>query len=448
MSRLFLGLACNRSSSTSPVPCPAKKPYRYLMKIKFFGGAQEVGRSSILLKGEKRFMLDYGIKLGKPTEYPIGSEPVDAIILSHAHLDHSGAVPSLYMKEKVPTIGTKPTLELSELLLNDSLKIAHKDNKPAGFHERQLWDFSKHFISLDYRKGIRVGDFDIEMYDAGHVAGSAITLIENKAAKGSNKRFVYTGDFKLGRQMLHDGAETVECDVLITESTYALKEHPDRGELTSSFISEVREVLDSGGTALLPVFAVGRGQEMLALLHEHGLAERTYVDGMVNSATDIIMSHQDFLKNPGSLSKAVSESNRVRDRKDRWNALKEPAIILTTAGMLEGGPVMDYITRINAESRIFLTGYQVEGTNGRTLIEGGWMNIDGAKRRIRNRVSFYDFSAHAGMGDLYEYVRRSSPNTVVCVHGSAESSTAFAERLRGEGFEAHAPAVGDMIDLG
>jgi len=127
--------------------------------------------------------------------------------------------------------------------------------------------------------------------------------------------------------------------------------------------------------------------------------------------------------------------------------LDEPSIILTTAGMLEGGPVLNYITRLNEESRILITGYQVEETNGRRLVERGVVNIDGREHRIRNPVTTFDFSAHAGRDDLFRYARESAPNTIICVHGSEENAKALAEELRGEGFDAHAPKDGDTIRL-
>jgi putative mRNA 3-end processing factor len=416
------------------------------MILKFFGGAQEVGRSSIMLKDETTLMLDYGIKLNNKIEYPVGMPNVDAFVLSHAHLDHSGFAPALYNEMMIPSFGTQATLELSEILLKDSLKIAKKEHMAERFHKRQIESFMHRYTEMDYKTPFDVGNFELEFSDAGHIAGSAVTLIENKNSKDS-KRIVYTGDFKLEPQLLHKGAEIVKSDVLITEATYATREHPDRQKLIEQLIEKVKETLDNKGNALLPVFAVGRAQEVLAILYKHGLAQHTYLDGMARTATSIVLRNGDSINNADVLAKALEEAMVIGDRKDRYAALNQPSIILTTAGMLSGGPVLDYITRIGKNSQIMLTGYQVEGSNGRMLEETGNVVIDGKTHKIDVPVSHFDLSAHAGKSDLYEYIRKSSPRIVVCVHADADNSVTLAENLKLEGFEAHAPKIGDTIKL-
>ncbi len=417
------------------------------MKLSFLGGAHEVGRSAIFLEDERNFLFDYGVKLEETIEYPIRVPKIDACILSHAHLDHSGATPVLYNDMSAPTIGTLPTMKLSELLLNDSLKIARKEHTRINFHKRQVQSFINRYMGIEYGKRISVGNYDIEMHDAGHITGSSITLVERAKAK-YNKRIVYTGDFKMASQALHEGARAIRSDVLIIESTYATKDHPDRRKLVSEFVEGVREVIDNNGVALVPAFAIGRSQELLTVLYKSGLAEKVYIDGMAREATSIVLANKKFVKDPESLTRAAKECNWVDGIADRKEALRGGSIVLTTAGMLNGGPVMSYITRLNKDSKVFLTGYQIEGTNGRKLLETGKVYIEEADREIRVPVSFYDFSAHSGMSDLYRFVRESAPSTVICVHGSPENTEAFAEGLRGEGFEAYAPKVGDSIDLG
>jgi putative mRNA 3-end processing factor len=417
------------------------------MILKFLGGAQEVGRSAILLKDDNRSLLfDYGVKIDHKMEYPIATPDVDGLIVSHAHLDHSGSSPWLYEGAPIPTFGTIPTMELSTLLLEDSLNIAKKQHHPRRFHKRQIREFGQRFVSLEYGKTARLGNFDIELYDAGHICGSAITKVERAKAK-DYKRIVYTGDFKLEKQSLHDGATVVESDVLIMESTYAKKDHVDRQQVIDGLVSSIREVLANGGTALLPAFAVGRSQELLAILQANGLAEMTHVDGMSRAATAIAMHHPGFLHNFRLLSDAVDQVGWVEDIEDRRAALKEPSIILTTSGMLNGGPVLSYITKLNKHSRIFLTGYQVEKTNGRMLLEQGKIILDEVPRKIATPVSFHDLSAHAGRNELLEYVKRSSPQVVVCVHGSEENAKSLMEDINETGIEAHAPQLGDTIRL-
>ncbi len=416
------------------------------MLLTFLGGAREVGKSAVLLQDGKSLMLDHGVKLGIKQEYPLPAPRVDGIVLSHAHLDHSGAVPTIYNNELVPTFGTAPTLKLSELLLDDSLEIARKEHLQPRFHKRQISSFMNRYINMDYHSRNELGNFGIEMHDAGHVSGSAITLIERTKAK-ENRRVVYTGDFKMVPQYLHKGAEVVKSDVLITESTYATREHPDRNKLIKDFVENVRETLDNGGTALVPVFAVGRSQEILSILYRHRLTPATFVDGMARAATSIILKHPDFIRHDGVLSKAVEECMMIKDKRHRKDVLNEPSIILTTAGMLNGGPVLSYITKLNKNSKILITGYQVAGTNGRTLLDKGVVTIDEHPVKINTPTVYYDLSAHAGKDDLYKYVKLSSPRVVICMHGDEQNTTDFAENLKLEGFEAYSPKIGEVIKL-
>ena len=414
------------------------------MQLKFYGGAQEVGRSAILMKDDRSLLFDFGVKLDHRMEFPVGSPKADALIVSHAHLDHSGFSPGLYNENLTPSFGTQPTLRLSNLLLDDSLGIAKKEHTKPQFSNRQLKEFINRYISMDYHHVTHFGNFDIEFFDAGHICGSSISLVERMQAK-DYRRVVYTGDFKLSPQLLHKGAEVVKSDVLIIESTYATREHQDRKKVVKDFIDGVKRVVDNGGTALVPAFAVGRSQELLALLYQHDLAQYTFFDGMSKDATQIVLNSPNYIANYDLLSKAAMNVNWITERDERKEALNGPSVILTTGGMLHGGPVLDYITKLGPNSEIFLTGYQQEGTNGKTLMQDGTIIIQGVKHRIPQPVSFNDFSAHAGMSDLFEYVKRSDPKAVVCVHGDEDNTISLASALKEEGFAAYAPKIGDSI---
>lgn len=415
-----------------------------MLEIQFLGGAGEVGRSAFLLKDSKNILLDYGMKINSETMYPMLPGRVDACIISHAHLDHCGCAPLLYYESLPVTFGTEPTAPLSELLIEDSMSIRKRQHEKPKFVKRQLKTFLEKFISYGHGTEFEFDGYSITLYDAGHIPGSAITYIEKSA---TGRRIAYTGDFKIAPQLLQGSADIVESDVLIIESTYATRDHPNRNELIKKFVEEVKTTLDNGGTALVPCFAVGRSQEMLAILYQHGLMDYVYIDGMARKATEIIMRYPEFIRNKEILIKALKKTRWVGDRNDRFSALSVPGVIVTTAGMLNGGPVLDYITQLNSNSRIFLTGYQVEGTNGRKLLEGKPIVINGRKHQINNTVTYFDFSAHADRNDLYEYVRRSGPETVFCVHGDSENSTAFAESLKLEGFKASAPKIGDRVKI-
>ncbi len=412
------------------------------MILKFLGAAREVGRSAILLKLDKTFLLDYGVKLDKKMQIPLGEPNIDALLLSHAHLDHSGFIPRLYKKQNFPTFGTLPTFKLSELLLKDSINIAKKEHNTLYFNKRDLKNFKFNEINKNYESEFNFGESKITFHDAGHVCGSAITSIEN-----NKRKIVYTGDLKLKKQKLHEGAKIIDSNVLITESTYATKQHPDREELTRQFIKKIKEVINNGGNVLLPAFAVGRAQELLAILYENKLTPITYVGGMIIKASTIVLNNQKFIINSKLLERAFEEVESVKDKTDRKQALKQPSIILTTAGMLNGGPVLDYITKLNKNSHIFLTGYQVDGTNGRRFMDSGFIIDHNEKIKINTPYSFYDFSAHADKDDLLEYINKSSPETVICIHGDKENAVQFANELKEKGFDAHAPELNETIKL-
>jgi putative mRNA 3-end processing factor len=416
------------------------------LKVEFLGGASEVGRSAILLKGNKSILMDYGVKIDHLNKnvYPIPTGIVDAFILSHAHLDHCGFAPALYMNGNPVAFGTSPTLDLSQLLIEDSMKIERKEHGTQKFYKRQAAAFSNNYVNMQYGKTTDFGGYDITFYDAGHIPGSAITLLQNEKTE---RRLVYTGDFKLEPQMMHLGGAIVKTDTLIIESTYATREHPDREDLIKKFVDEIREVVDSGGTALMPCFAVGRAQELLMILQKNNLMDNTFLDGMAKKATEIILENKKYINNADLLSEAVENAVMVQSSNQRKSAAKGSSIIVTTAGMLNGGPIINYLTKVNNRSKIFLTGYQVEGTNGRLLSEGKPINIDGRKTRIELPLSSYDFSAHAGRKDIFRYVRESNPEKVICVHGDIESVSTLKNELKEEGFDAYAPKVGDNIEV-
>ena len=415
-----------------------------LLELHFLGGASEVGRSAILFKGSKNIIMDYGIKLNHKTEYPMPAGNVDVCVLSHAHIDHSGNVPFLY-KDGVPvTYGTEPTKELSNLLVEDSMKVGKKNHQPPKFNKHNLHSFIERFSAHEYGEEIDLGEYTITLYDAGHISGSSVTKIESRK---TGRKLVYTGDFKLEPQMIQGSADIVKSDILLTETTYANREHPEREALLKKFADEVRQTIDSGGTALIPSFAVGRAQEILAILQKAGLADYVFIDGMARKATQIAMRYPGFIRNVNLLRAAIKKITWIGSEEHRGHAVSGPSIILTTAGMLNGGPVLNYLTKLGPNSKIFLTGYQVEGTNGRKLMEGKPLLIDGRKEVAKTPWVYYDFSAHAGSSDLHEYVKKSNPEIVICVHGEQKTADEFAESLKAEGFKALVPRQGDSLKI-
>ncbi|MFH1284981.1 MAG: MBL fold metallo-hydrolase, partial [Candidatus Micrarchaeota archaeon] len=284
----------------------------------------------------------------------------------------------------------------------------------------------------------------LEMHDAGHIPGSAMALIEM-----NGKRICYSGDFKLQDTELHKGAEPPEnVDVLMIESTYANREHPDRKELEKKLKNEIWETLDDGGYVLFPCFAVGRSQEMVQMLNRFKIGEEIYLDGMAKAASDIILDFPSYVRDYDSLLRALKRVHWVRTPGMRKKVLSEPSVIVSTAGMLEGGPAIGYLLSLNAKnknSKVIFTGYSVENTNGWRVQNKRQMKTDRGLVDIELDIEYFDFSAHAGKSDLWKLVKDCSPEKVVCIHG--DHCETFAQELREEGYDAVAPKAGDKISV-
>uniref|UniRef100_A0A7C3MCU5 MBL fold metallo-hydrolase n=2 Tax=Archaeoglobus fulgidus TaxID=2234 RepID=A0A7C3MCU5_ARCFL len=401
--------------------------------ITFLGGCREVGRSAVMVDG---IIIDYGVKPSDPPEFPLNGVSPRAVILSHGHLDHIGVAPNL-MDYDPEVILTPPSHELSMILLRDSMKIMH----PPPFTKRELRQFESNIREVDYEDAITVGDYDVEFYNAGHIPGSASVHLRG------DLNILYSGDIKLEETRLLEGASTdyPETDILIVESTYFGTEHPDRKELERKFVESIVDTLDMGGHAIIPAFAVGRTQEVLIILEKHGITP--YVDGMGKEVAQIIQKYPDFIRSPNDLKKAIKNAIPVEWRQ-REKVLEEPSAVVTTAGMLNGGPALFYISRLynDEKSKILLTGYQVEGTNGDMALKTSMLNLGNRVVKLKMGVEQYDFSAHADDRQLKDYVKKvvdRGAEIVFTIHG--EETEAFAEWIKENiGVEAYAPKNGEI----
>jgi putative mRNA 3-end processing factor len=411
------------------------------MKFTFLGGAGEVGRSAYLIEDKKRLLLEYGIKLHQRTEYPLPFQGfIDYSILSHAHLDHSGFIPAIYEYCSPPCIATYPTQALSTLLVKDSMKVQRLKRQKVNFSSISFRKMLSNFIPLPYGQSFSLSDdMSLTFTDAGHIPGSAISSIEI-----GEKKVVYTGDFKLGDTWMHKGAECInECDVLLIESTYSQREHPDRRKLEEELYSEVTSVLERGGTALLPCFAVGRSQEIIQMLRYFDGDAKIFLDGMAKTASEIMLDYPSYIKDAKYLANCLKTAEWVNSPSQRRKALSKPSVIVSPAGMLEGGPSLMYALGLNEESEIILTGFQVPGTNGRMLLEQHKMRVNGIVQDIKVPVKYFDLSAHASRSDLFRFVEKASPEKIFCVHG--DTCQDFAGELRAKGYDAVAPANGESF---
>jgi putative mRNA 3-end processing factor len=418
------------------------------LQIGFLGGTREVGRIAITVKTEKaQVLLDYGAMLDHEPGFPMHVSPkdVDAIILSHSHLDHSGAIPIFYIEGKKPLYANKLTTELGQLLISDFI---HLSSYYLPFEYLELKSMITSSRHLDFNTEQKVGDIAFQFKNAGHIPGSAQTLIE---AEG--KRILFTGDFNITDTRLLEGAKMNygDLDVVIMESTYATEEHTERKQLEKNFVDECTDVVEKGGTALVPAFGVGRSQEIACVLAAHHFEYPVTLDGMAREVSRVIMNYPQFLRDPRAFTDAMHLTEWVEGWRDRRKAARTPGVIISPAGMLKGGPAMFYISKIAKKSNnaIFLVSYQIPGTPGKELLEKGICNIDGKMRKVKARVKHFDFSSHCGAGELKEAAKRlGGKPRIFVVHGAERNCEYFAGWARDElGLDSVAPRTGDVFKV-
>ena len=413
------------------------------MKLEFLGAMGCVGASGILVEeNNDKIVLDYGTKVREiPPKFPLPVEKPKAVLLSHAHLDHSGGIPLLVKKYSTPIYALDVTKDLTELLLEDSIKVSREEGVELPFNEFDVRQTIKNFVLVDYNKPFKVGNFQITYFDAGHIPGSAMIFVENK-----DTNLLYTGDINdINTRLL----EKCEDDLpkvknLIIEGTYSDRQHPDRKREEKELVKMIEETISDNHPAIVAAFAVGRAQEILLILAKHGISYPLFMDGMAKKATTIINRYKKYLREPEDLEEALKFVTYVKGRMRR-KLVKEAACIITTSGMLTGGPVVKYIEKLYKKEKasLILTGWQIEGTPGRILLETGRFIHENLDLEVKMRVKRFDFSAHAGRRGLFDFVKKINPEKVFCVHG--DHTEEFAEELRREGFDAVAPLANNRI---
>lgn len=377
----------------------------------------------MLLRDKSTTLLfDYGVQPHDPPRYPLEAPPVDALLLSHSHLDHCGMVPVVGRRNVTDLVTTPVTSDVANILLEDSIKVSKQEGYPQPFSKHDIRAMNRSTVTAEHGDARMTGQLETAVHPAGHIPGSSMFEVVN------HRTVLFTGDLQTIDTRLMQGAEPVACDILVIESTYAGRSHPDRSETERAFLGKVQEVVERGGLALVPCFAVARTQEILMVLSETGLDVR--VDGMGREVSRTYLRHPDSLRSATKLRNAIRRSQLVRSHIGRERALQGD-VIVTTGGMLDGGPVLFYLDRIREDpkSGVVLTGYQVEGTNGRMLLEEGFIDLYGARTGIGCEVAYYDFSAHADHEELVKFVKACDPSKVVLMHGEAREQ--LAEALEG-----------------
>ena len=419
------------------------------------GGFKQVGRSCILITtSESKILLDCGIHPGvKETcdAYPrldwvdLDLDQLDAVIISHAHLDHTGFLPMLYKYGyKGPTYCSDPTLALMTLLQSDFVKVASKEGGNMLYDLKDVRETIRHTITLPYGLVTDVSpDTKLVLNNAGHILGSA--TIHLHIGEGVHN-IVYTGDFKYGRTLLLDGAvwNYPRVETLIMESTYGSKEDimPSRAEVEENFVNSINGVIKQGGKVVIPVPAVGRSQEMMLVLDKYMREKKMieapiFIEGMISEATAIHIAYPEYLAKDLRMKILVNDENpflseyftTIDHPNKREEALQQgPAIIMATSGMLEGGPVIDYFSKLASSEKngVVFVSYQIPGTMGRRVLDGSkQVSILDERGKINivdvncNVSKVEGFSGHSDYNQLMRYVGklRSKLQCVIINHG-------------------------------
>ena len=420
------------------------------MKISVLGAGKEVGRSAFLVTCENtNILLDYGVLLKREPFFPLHVRPKDinAVILSHAHLDHSGYIPSLFLSSStdIPVLGTLPTFELSQLLIEDMIKIS---GLYLPFEYLDLINMINHCKNLQYREKHSVGDVDITLHESGHVIGGASIMMEYQG-----KRIFYTGDINTrGSKLLRPAdLDLPNIDLLIIESTYSQTEQMPREESERRLLDFAYEVVDRGGTLFIPAFSVERAQEIACVLKTHQFKHKVAMDGMALKVNEIMLKYTSYLRDPEIFKKAVLEAEWVHGWQRRKQLVREPGVIISPAGMLVGGSAVFYLQEIAKDPKngVAMVSYQGEGTPGRALLDKKIITYDGKMRKCLAEVNRFEFSGHNSRSELFEILDKIKGNPeVLAIHGDGNSCTRFAEEIQDKyGFKAKAPSQGDVIEI-
>ncbi|HJT83246.1 MAG TPA: beta-CASP ribonuclease aCPSF1 [Nitrososphaeraceae archaeon] len=448
------------------------------------GGVKQVGRSCFLVvTSESKIMLDCGINPGENNSldafpridwinYQLSD--LDAIVISHAHIDHQGFLPTLFKYGyDGPVYCTEPTLPLMNLLQSDSVKIAQNNGLYCPYETRDINEVIKHCITLPYGKPTDISpDVTITLNNAGHIMGSATVHLNISGAHN----ILYSGDYKYSKTQLLDSAVSnyPRVETLITESTYGGSNDimPDQTVVYHTFTNTINKTLTDGGKVLIPVPAVGRAQEIMLVLDKEMKEGRLiespiYIEGMISEASAIHMSYAHYLGqdvrrsvaqgiNPFQ-SEYFTVVNGLGKRDEVLND-PNPAIIMATSGMLEGGPSVEYFKEIATESnnKMIFVSYQINGTLGRRVLDGNMNDVSMMDKNGKVRViplkcqtqKIDGFSGHSDFNQILNFVSRVKPKRVIVNHGERTKLENIASTIYNKiGIRSSVPDNREIIKL-
>ena len=435
------------------------------IRLTALGGFREVGRQAIFVQtSESNILIDCGVNVGTPSRaFPrldmpeFNIDELDAVIVSHAHLDHSGMVPFLFKYGyRGPVYMTAPTLNLSTLLQLDYLDVAEREGKLRPYRDRDVKEAILHTITLGYGEVTDIApDVRLTLHNAGHILGSAIIHLH---IGDGQYNLAYTGDFKFGRTRLLEPATFTfpRLETLIIESTYGhpTDKMPPRQEVEKKFASIIKKVIERGGKVLIPVLAVGRAQEIMLVIEDLVSKKRipkvpVFIEGMIAQATAIHTTHPEALSkkiremifhqgvNP-FLNEIFVQVDSPEQREEIVNG--EPCIIMATSGMLAGGPSVEYFKLMAPDSKnaLIFVSYQGEGTLGRR-IQKGWKEVQMYNREGQMTVipvnmqveTVEGFSGHSDRKQILNYVKRVSPvpERILTCHGEVTKCLNLASTI-------------------
>jgi metallo-beta-lactamase family protein len=465
------------------------------MKIKFCGADQSVtGSQHLITANGKKILLDCGLMQGKRKEafeinrnFPFDAASVDVMLLSHAHLDHSGNIPHLVKSGfKGHIYSTAATLDLCQLMLRDSAFLQEKDvkfvNKKRTRQNKNPFEplytiddvekAMQSFIAVPYDKKVEIfPGISATFIDAGHILGSAGILLEINE-NGKTTRLGYSGD--IGRPempILRDPIPIPNPDILIMESTYGSRFHPLNDHVEEETASVINEVIKRGGKIIIPAFAVGRTQLLVYELHELFNKNKLpvfpiFVDSpLAVNVTEVYRLHPEcfdretyieFLNNhedPFGFSR-LTYTRDVNESK-KLNTFKGPCMIISASGMAEGGRILHHLAN-NIEdpnNMILFAGYAAQETLARKIMDGAEsVNIFGDPYNVRAQIKKMDyFSAHADQTGLLKYIDASGPDkikNIFIVHGEPEESLPLQKIITGKGYKNVVyPKIGEEFEL-